>query len=196
MPHAVKSQSETANPRKILSPAYVRRSGHRRDEYASPMHSDVTEAQARVVRMVEEKRAAGDYPPNLEHDLDQYYRGIMLGLTKETERVLAIRTALNYLGDPTHFDPTRIPNSSTTVFRNLVHRIIARLASRQVHTITSQIRDLAAAVHIAITNLTKIIETIKDTESTQAERRLIPLEERICLLEDKIRELERENSPR
>ncbi|HCV22792.1 MAG TPA: hypothetical protein DGN59_04980 [Candidatus Latescibacteria bacterium] len=134
--------------------------------------------------MVRERRTAGDYSADLEHDLDRYYREIMVGLARETERVVAIRMALEQIGDPAQFGQDRISTSSRTVFGRLVHKVVARLAVRQVHGITAQLREHAIWVHTAIENLTEIIESIDEVERSTINRRLASIVERLTILEE------------
>jgi|TARA_B100000959_G_scaffold286380_1_gene364770 hypothetical protein len=148
------------------------------------MHPDADEAQAQIRRMVRERRTAGDYSADLEHDLDRYYREIMVGLARETERVVAIRMALEQIGDPAQFGQDRISTSSRTVFGRLVHKVVARLAVRQVHGITAQLREHAIWVHTAIENLTEIIESIDEVERSTINRRLASIVERLTILEE------------
>jgi len=148
------------------------------------MHPDADEAQAQIRQVVQERRTAGDYSADLEHDLDRYYREIMIGLAREAERVVAIRTALAQIGDPTRFGQNRISTSSRTVFGRLVHKVVARLTVRQVHGITAQLREHAAWVHTAVENLTEIIESIDEVERSTINRRLTSIVERLTILEE------------
>ena len=101
-----------------------------------------------------------------------------------TERVVAIRMALEQIGDPAQFGQDRISTSSRTVFGRLVHKVVARLAVRQVHGITAQLREHAIWVHTAIENLTEIIESIDEVERSTINRRLASIVERLTILEE------------
>tara|TARA_B100001123_G_scaffold443511_2_gene589743 strand:+ start:2651 stop:3133 length:483 start_codon:yes stop_codon:yes gene_type:complete len=153
------------------------------------MLADVEEAQALIARTVEKRRSTGDYPAKLEHDLDRHYRSILVGLARETESLVAVRSALAQLGDLERLGPDRIPTTSRTRLGRLVHRLVARLAVRQVQGVTSQLREQTVAVHLAIDNLLAIMESTLDDRRLELDRNLVPIRERIAILEARLAEL-------
>jgi hypothetical protein len=102
---------------------------------------DLDELAQRVRRRVEERRAAGDYPPGLEERLDAHFRRIVALRVVPDEAPL--RDLMARLAAMPPFSPERIPTSSRLPGGSVLHATIARLVVRQTTGVLEQVQAFA-----------------------------------------------------
>lgn len=108
---------------------------------------DPSDAQQRVRRLVEERRAAGDYPPDMEGALEALGdQGQPPGAGGAT----ALKAALRKVSESSRFDARTIPSTSRTRAGSAAHRLIAAAVARQTSGVLAQVRDFATQVSAAL----------------------------------------------
>lgn len=113
----------------------------------------VEELQARV----EERRRQGQYPPNLEADLDAHFQRIV---TQRPHPYDLDRLATLIAGLEQHmaFDPGQIPVTSEVPGAAAVHGLVAKMVRRQVQGILEQVSGYARAVQEVLQEVLQVLQ--------------------------------------
>ncbi len=114
----------------------------------------VDELQARV----EERRRRGQYPPNLEADLDAHFQRIVTQRPHayDLDRLASLITGLE---DHMAFDPGQIPLTSEVPGVAAVHGLVAKLVRRQVQGILEQVSAYSRAVQDVLQEILQVLQT-------------------------------------
>jgi hypothetical protein len=155
-------------------------------------------------RRVNERREAGEYPPELEEHLSRHFERIV------EHRALRRDRDLHQLVDDwertVHYDPAQVPINSRVPFVPTVHKMARHLGERQAQTVVkqmteriraladlfaSELDDLDARVRAeAITHIDVLYEQLAElhTAANSGDERLAALEERMAELESRLAE--------
>lgn len=131
------------------------------DGEGSPGTGEVLE---RLRARVEERRAAGAYPPGLEHDLDVHFRHIVEH--RPVRNLDALHKAMATFEDGLQFDVAGIPTGSRVPGGQVLHQAAAKLVTRQTDWIVQQLREFAESVRVLLWTL---VNTMDDPTHVHAE---------------------------
>jgi SAM-dependent methyltransferase len=127
----------------------------------TPVVSDLLE---RLRARVEERRAAGAYPPGLEHDLDVHFRHIVEH--RPVRNLDALHRAMATFEEGLRFDAGLIPTGSRVPGGQVLHQAAAKLVTRQTDWIVQQLREFAESVRVMLWTM---IATLDDPTHVHAE---------------------------
>lgn len=123
---------------------------------------DLEDLLTQLKLRVEERTKSGFYPPGLDQEMAAHFRRIS---AQRNSAVREARAALAELVDKMHFDQRSIALESRVPGGGLLHRLSAKLVSRQVQGVLSQVGEYTAALH-------RVIEILIEAyEETRAEMR-------------------------
>ena len=108
---------------------------------------DMDEVIAELRARVERRRAAGEYPPGLEEDLDRHFQRIVAHRATPDHGVLQAR--VEELGQLS-FTREAIPADSSLPGGAALHGLIAKAVARQTEGVLEQVRQLADATRAAL----------------------------------------------
>lgn len=114
---------------------------------------------AQLKERVEERRRAGDYPAGLEDSLDLHFQRIALHRAPSYD-FEALRGRLSEL-ERTAFSPERISYDTELPGGTALHRLVARLVSRQTSGILEQMQAFADALRGVLNEIIDILEDPK-----------------------------------
>lgn len=123
------------------------------DETGGP---DLDEVVAELRRRVERRREAGEYPPGLEHDLDDHFRRIVAH--RATPDFTAVRALLGAVEERMAFSPDRIHAESHVPGGQALHRAVAKAVSRQTSGVLEQVQGYADAVRALLAAVVDALE--------------------------------------
>ena len=105
---------------------------------------------------VAERRKSGFYPEGLEQELEAHFRRVV------AHRVHAdldgLRANLDVLDVRGSFDPERIPLDTSMPGGATLHRLVAKLVSRQTQGVLEQVQQFADVVREALGRITDALE--------------------------------------
>ncbi len=107
---------------------------------------EMAELLQQIRDQVEERRAAGLYPPGLEQQLEHEFAEIMSSTNRRYFASKDLQTQLQYLEDAFGHLSGQISVESRIPGVSLLHRLMAKLTKRQVLGLTAQVRDVEALV--------------------------------------------------
>lgn len=119
--------------------------------------AEIDDLVARLRAMVEERRRKGEYPEGLEHDLDQHFRRIVA--YRSSPEVGDLEVQLAELDRRGTFGAERIEVGSRAPGGAMVHRLVARLVSRQTEGVLAQLRDFADSVRDVLHALAHVAQS-------------------------------------
>lgn len=113
--------------------------------------AEIDDVVAHLRAMVDERRRKGEYPDGLEHDLYQHFRRIVA--YRATPEAGDLEAQLAELDRRGTFGAERIEVGSRAPGGEAVHRLVARVVSRQTEGILVQLRDFADGVRDVVRTL-------------------------------------------
>jgi SAM-dependent methyltransferase len=113
---------------------------------------NVDDLVARLRERVEERRAAGAYPPDLERDLDSHFERIATHRPDPYD-FEALRRKMGALDASMAFDAGRIPIDSDVPGGEIVHRAVAKVVRRQTQSVIEQVQQFADQVRAVLQEL-------------------------------------------
>jgi SAM-dependent methyltransferase len=140
---------------------------------------DVDALAARLREKVEERRKSGEYPPDLEYDLDQHYQRLV-GRGTELGHLAGL---LADVKETAEFGRHRIITDSNLPLGSTAHKAIGKVTGRQTEGILDQVRQFADSV---LGLLTTLVESRPEHEIV-----LPDLNARIDTIMERLAELER-----
>lgn len=105
---------------------------------------------------VEQRRLAGEYPPNLEHDLNEHFRRVVAH--RATPELSHVRARLQALEERPRFDADRLAINSAGWGGETFQRVVAKAVSPQTSGVLDQVQEHADAVRDVLSALTEAIE--------------------------------------
>lgn len=118
--------------------------------------ASVDELVEQLRARVEARRAAGDYPPHLEEDLDAHFR--RLAASRHGARTL--RERLEALRAASEFSSERISTTSRRAAGSWIHRMVARVVHRQTQGVLVQVEQYAAALDATLEAIIEQLEAL------------------------------------
>lgn len=118
--------------------------------------SSLDQVVAELKGRVEQRRLAGEYPPNLEHDLNEHFRRIVAH--RATPDLSHVRARLQVLDERSRFGADRIATSSAVRGGEALQRAVAKAVSRQTSGVLDQVQGHADAVRDVLSALTEALE--------------------------------------
>lgn len=134
----------------------------------------VEELRARV----DERRRQGEYPANLEADLDAHFQRIVAQRPHPYDHD-RLRQLVNGLEDRIVFDPGQIPIASDVPGGAALHRLVAKMVRRQVQGVLEQVSDYARALQEVLQEVTQVLEAPDAHEHPQMTGRIDTIIERL-----------------
>ncbi len=138
---------------------------------------------ARIRDRVASKRAAGEYPPGLEDELDRFRVQLLSGRTSDgalgplTDLIENVRSA-------TDFGRHRITTDSALPGGTKLHRLIAKIVGRQIDGLAAQSHEFGLAVVSALVGVRESMNQLVAGGADPAVAMQLPaLQERIARLE-------------
>ena len=126
------------------------------DEAAPLPPPDIDALVEALKQRVDERRHDGDYPPGLEHRLDEHFRRIVAHRAAPADlRELEIR--LGQLRQFKRFSSDRIADDSGMPGGQALHRAVAKLVSRQVDGVLQQISEFSDVLHDLLEAMVRIL---------------------------------------
>lgn len=119
--------------------------------------AEIDEVVARLRFMVDERRRRGEYPEGLEHDLDEHFRRIVA--YRASPEAGELEAELAELDRRARFAGERIELGSRAPGGAQVHRLVARLVSRQTEGVLAQLREFADGVRDVLRTLAGIAQS-------------------------------------
>jgi SAM-dependent methyltransferase len=144
---------------------------------------DLDAILTRLRQRVEQRRAEGDYPEDLEHKLDRHFRRLASQRGRREPPAADIEEELDRLDAAGHFSPERISVDADSPLRRNVHELTAKLAGRQVQGVLEQMQQFG--------DLTRSVLRLQWTALRVLEQRQATLEHRIDSALDKLERYER-----
>jgi hypothetical protein len=96
----------------------------------------------RLRATVAERRASGEYPPDLEADLDAHFRRIIASRA-QMPRLATLHRRIEEARRASRFSPDRIPTSTRLPGGAVLHKGMSRLFLRQAIGILDQVKEFA-----------------------------------------------------
>jgi len=118
-----------------------------------------------IKQRVAERRAAGDYPPGLEDQLDRHYQEILRGFNFFSDED-DLQSLMRRLKSSTAFDASNIETWSPNPFKRFIHRIIAKLTIRQTSGILNQVQQYANTLNQAFDALIELVDETQHGDGT------------------------------
>jgi Methyltransferase domain len=135
---------------------------------------DQAELMAELRARVEERRAAGEYPPGLEEDLDRHFQAVVASRGRSRDRLLQLLARARAAAA---MDRSLIPLDSRLPMGELVHRSVGRVVARQTDGVIDQVEAYAAAVQDL---LAAVIDDLPDESPADLEARVDYLLDRVA----------------
>lgn len=148
---------------------------------------DLDAVAARLRRRVAERRAAGEYPDDLEEVLDAQFRALVAQREEGEWPGEAVESELAGLAAAGRFGRERIDLGGGPVAKRYVHRLAGLLVTRQVQGVLAQAQGFADAVR---STLARQWEAVRHLD-----RRQSLLEQRLESALDKLARYERGEGP-
>jgi len=141
---------------------------------------DLDSVVAELRSRIERRRAAGEYPDDLEATLDDHFDRLV-GVRPRSSPALhdelqAILSALGQVG----FSRAQIDPSSNIPGGRFVHRFMSRALSRQINGVLAQVEQQSVLVTRAVAVLGEIASTMGDEFDTRILQQLDDLQVRLA----------------
>ncbi|HEX4979431.1 MAG TPA: class I SAM-dependent methyltransferase [Acidimicrobiales bacterium] len=133
-------------------------------------------------RRVEERRSAGEYPTELEAELDAHFERIAIQRTPEFDFAV-LHELLDGLRKRSAFSVAQIDYSSKFPGGSRFHRLMGRIVGRQVAAVVEQVQQHSDAVLEVVTNLTQALEHPRIHQHPDLAGELILLLDRVAAYE-------------
>ncbi|MBW3651533.1 MAG: class I SAM-dependent methyltransferase [Actinobacteria bacterium] len=134
----------------------------------------VDEVRARV----EERRRQGQYPPDLEEDLDAHFRRIVARRPR-TYDLDRLRRLVEGLEERIAFDPDQIAVGSKVPGGTVLHRLVAKVVRRQVQGVLEQVSAYARALQEVLQEVLQVLEAPDSHQHPQLAGRVDTIIERL-----------------
>ena len=121
---------------------------------------DIDDVVARLRARVESRRAAGDYPLELEQEMSAHFQRI-LHLRREPRPLPDLRRPLEMAAEALPLRADRIPIDSELPGGQALHKLVARLVSRQTQGALQQVQTFAQPVYEALELLALAVEELE-----------------------------------
>ncbi|HET9730494.1 MAG TPA: hypothetical protein VFR41_13770, partial [Acidimicrobiia bacterium] len=135
---------------------------------------------------IDQRRAAGEYPPGMEAQLDRHFASLATGPLGSTAYLLdeldAIRLELAHF----EYSRARISTDSEMPGGQLIHRAVGKAVSRQIQGLIEQTQNHARVVARAVTLVNQTLGVLADADETAVLQQLADLQ---TLLAEQHREL-------
>jgi hypothetical protein len=160
--------------------------------------TELERALAALDQRVAAKRAAGEYPPGLEQQLERHFAELIRELREPALDLGPLRSAVGR----THahaFRPDQISHSSRLPVGTAVHATVAKAVSRQTIGVLQQSQDFADAVKEALTRVVEALEARDRRDRREVRDALNAVVDRLSVLDelvDRVGALERELAER
>ena len=125
----------------------------------------ITELLQQIHSRIEERRAAGLYPPGLEQQLEREFAEIMSSTNRRYFASKDLQVPLRHLEDALVRLSGQVSPASRIPGGSLVHRAIGKLTKRQILGLTAQIRDVESLVVIVLKMLGEFAESQETADS-------------------------------
>jgi len=132
---------------------------------------------------VAKRRAQGDYPENLEDDLDSHFRRIALRPPDESYDFQGLRSRLHAATPSFSFSERRIDLGSRAPGGSQLHQSIAKVVGRQTQGVLAQMQVFADAVRELLFEFVDAIEAPQSHQHTDLMGRLDAVFERLASYE-------------
>ena len=142
--------------------------------------ADADDLMGTLHKRVEDRRRGGQYPPNLEEDLDQHF--VRLTRDRPASPAFLMDELEHALNNVQHFKYTRerISYDSKVPGGGGVHRAIGATVSRQVQGVLEQAQEQSQFVARALTLVFDVMETINDAFDRRILQQLDDLQVRLA----------------
>ena len=125
----------------------------------------MTELLQRIHNQIDERRAAGLYPPGLEQQLEREFAEIMSSTNRRYFASKDLQEQLRHLEDAFDRLSGQISTRSRIPGMSLAHRLIRKLTKRQVLGLTAQIRDVESKVIVVLKMVGEFAESQEAADS-------------------------------
>ena len=114
---------------------------------------------------IDERRAAGLYPPGLEQQLEREFAEIISSTKRRYFASTDLQVKLQQLEDAFGRLSGQISSQSRIPGVSLLHRLVGKLTKRQVLGLTAQIRDVESLVLVVLKMLGEFAESQEAADS-------------------------------
>ena len=114
---------------------------------------------------IDERRAAGLYPPGLEQQLEREFTEIISSTKRRYFASTDLQVKLQQLEDAFGRLSGQISSQSRIPGVSLLHRLVGKLTKRQVLGLTAQIRDVESLVLVVLKMLGEFAESQEAADS-------------------------------
>lgn len=128
---------------------------------------DVGELVTSIKERVAARRAAGDYPAGLEHQLEAEFDGILRATHRDEVDLTALRKRTAEVGDAAASVTDHSHLSSRVAGGTALHAAVARLVKRHVNELTKTTRDLGSAVHSSLEEVERVLVASRTADERQ-----------------------------
>ena len=125
----------------------------------------ISELLQQIHSQIDERRAAGLYPPGLEQQLEHQFAEIMSSTNRRYFASRDLQTQLRNLEDAFGRLSGQISTQSRLPGISLLHRLLGKLTKRQVLGLTAQIRDVESLVVVVLKMLGEFAESQEAADS-------------------------------
>ena len=125
----------------------------------------ISELLQQIHSQIDERRAAGLYPPGLEQQLEHQFAEIMSSTNRRYFASRDLQTQLQNLEDAFGRLSGQISTQSRLPGISLLHRLLGKLTKRQVLGLTAQIRDVESLVVVVLKMLGEFAESQEAADS-------------------------------
>jgi 2-polyprenyl-3-methyl-5-hydroxy-6-metoxy-1,4-benzoquinol methylase len=138
---------------------------------------------------IEQRRAAGEYPPGLEADLEQHFERLATVRPPSATFALAeLEQACGALG-PVQFRQEAIPLESRLPGGSALHRAVAKTVGRQIRGVLEQVQRQSDDIVRAIDALAGATTVLADAYDTQVLQQLDDLQDELAQERRRIQQL-------
>ena len=125
----------------------------------------ISELLQQIHSQIDERRAAGLYPPGLEQQLEHQFAEIMSSTNRRYFASRDLQAQLQNLEDAFGRLSGQISTQSRLPGISLLHRLLGKLTKRQVLGLTAQIRDVESLVVVVLKMLGEFAESQEAADS-------------------------------
>lgn len=125
----------------------------------------ISELLQQIHSQIDERRAAGLYPPGLEQQLEHQFAEIMSSTNRRYFASRDLQAQLQNLEDAFGRLSGQISTQSRLPGISLLHRLLGKLTKRQVLGLTAQIRDVESLVIVVLKMLGEFAESQEAADS-------------------------------
>ena len=125
----------------------------------------ISELLQRIHSQIEERRAAGLYPPGLEQQLENEFAEIMSSTNRRYFASNDLQVQLRHLEEAFGRLSGHTSTDSKIPGVSLVHRLFRKLTKRQVLGLTAQVRDVESLIVVVLKMLGEFAESQEAADS-------------------------------